>query len=73
MVTAKELRKNDKIVHALVRDKTTAPAKVLEELGCILFEDTQNEIAVVAQAIKGVSGSFLNIFPDSEDPTTELR
>lgn len=51
----------------------TEPAKALQELGCILFEGTPDDVTVVEEAMKGVSGLFLNIFADSEDPTTELR
>lgn len=69
--TATELRKKGKVVHALVRDKTTAPAKALEKLGCILFEGTPNDEFLVGEAMNGVSGLFLNIFANSEDPNAE--
>jgi uncharacterized protein YbjT (DUF2867 family) len=71
--TATELRKKGMAVHALVRNKTTAPAKALQDLGCILFEGNLDDITVVEAAMTGVSGLFVDIFPDSEDPTTELR
>jgi uncharacterized protein YbjT (DUF2867 family) len=71
--TATELRKKGMTVHALVRNRTTAPAKALQDLGCILFEGNPDDITVVEAAMTGVSGLFVNIFPDSEDPTTQLR
>jgi hypothetical protein len=45
----------------------------LQDLGCILFEGNLDDITVVEAAMTGASGLFVDIFPDSEDPTTELR
>ena len=71
--TAAELRKHDNIVHVFVRDKTSERAKHLESLGCIVFEGSADDIHTIEPAMRGVTGIFLNFFPDFQDLTSQAR
>jgi uncharacterized protein YbjT (DUF2867 family) len=71
--TAAELIKHGKIVHAFVKDMTSPRSKALESLGCVLFEGNLDDKSAIEQAIKGVTGIFLNLQPAQQDPEAEIR
>ncbi|KAF9037830.1 NAD dependent epimerase/dehydratase [Hymenopellis radicata] len=71
--TARILLAQGAQVHALVRD-TTSPASIaLQSLGATLFGGGFDDVASITAAIQGVSGVFLNTFPDFTDPHGEAR
>jgi uncharacterized protein YbjT (DUF2867 family) len=71
--TAAELLKHNKVVHVLVRDKTSSRAKALQDIGCILFEGDLEDKSTIGSALKGVTGIFLNLRPAQQDPDAEIR
>ena len=71
--TAEELRRHDKTVHVFVRDKTSGRAKYLESLGCIVFQGSADDIPSIEPAMQGVTGIFLNFWPDFKDPASNMR
>jgi uncharacterized protein YbjT (DUF2867 family) len=71
--TAAELRKQEKIVHVFVRDKASERAKHLESLGCVVFEGSPDDINSIEPAMEGITGIFLNFWPNFQDPTSEGR
>ncbi|KAF7344431.1 NmrA domain-containing protein [Mycena sanguinolenta] len=60
-------------VHALVRDPAAPAAIALKSMGATLFKGGFNDVPAIAAAMQGVSGVFLNTFPDFTDPNGEAR
>ncbi|KAF7318968.1 NmrA domain-containing protein [Mycena chlorophos] len=60
-------------VHALVRDPTSDAARALEKLGARLFKGDLKDGAAVRAATEGVSGVFINTFPDFTNPNGEQQ
>ncbi|CAK7225874.1 hypothetical protein SEUCBS140593_006051 [Sporothrix eucalyptigena] len=60
---ARLLLKNGNTVHALVRNKASAESHTLQKLGVALFEGDYNNKEAIKEAIQGVQGIFLNLFP----------
>ncbi|KAJ6612679.1 NAD dependent epimerase/dehydratase [Mycena sp. CBHHK59/15] len=71
--TARLLLAQGAKVHALVRDPSSAAALALQSLGATLFKGDFNDVPAFTAAMQGVTGVFLNTFPDFTDPLGETR
>ncbi|KAJ7064939.1 NAD dependent epimerase/dehydratase [Mycena amicta] len=71
--TARILLAKGAQVNALVRNTTSVEALVLQQLGARLFKGGFTDVSAIEAAMQGVSGVFLNPFPDLTDPTAEQR
>ncbi|KAJ7843788.1 hypothetical protein B0H14DRAFT_3455970 [Mycena olivaceomarginata] len=60
-------------VNALVRDLCSPAALELQSIGATLFKGGFEDVPAITAAIKGVTGVFLNTFPNPADPTAETR
>jgi uncharacterized protein YbjT (DUF2867 family) len=65
--TAIELLKRGVTVHVFVRSASAPKALHLKSLGCIVFEGSADDPSTMAPAMRGVTGVFLNFFPDGRD------
>ncbi|KAJ7587327.1 NAD dependent epimerase/dehydratase [Mycena floridula] len=70
---ARILLSKDYKVHALVRDDSSAPAISLKSLGAALFKGELSDATAVTAAMKGVTGVFLNTFPNFTNPNGEAE
>ncbi|KAI8227881.1 NmrA-like family domain-containing protein 1 [Colletotrichum sp. SAR 10_86] len=70
---AHNLLKANIAVHALARDPESPAAKALAELGASLTKGGYDDDDALKEAMKNVSGAFLNLTPDFIDHTWELR
>ncbi|KAJ7185632.1 NAD dependent epimerase/dehydratase [Mycena filopes] len=71
--TARLLLAQGAKVNALVRDPTSPPSLALEAMGATLFKGGFDDVTVITEAIQGVTGVFLNTFPNLADPNAETR
>ncbi|KAJ0309647.1 hypothetical protein COL516b_002897 [Colletotrichum fioriniae] len=60
-------------VHALARKPDSPAAKALSSLGASLTSGGYDDEGVLEEAMKGVTGAFLNLTPDFVDHTWELK
>ncbi|WYZ44732.1 hypothetical protein EsH8_VIII_000048 [Colletotrichum jinshuiense] len=70
---AKNLLENGIDVHALVRTPESPAAKALLALGAKLTPGDYDNDAALNKAMDGVTGAFLNLYPDFVDHTWELK
>ncbi|KAJ7906093.1 NAD dependent epimerase/dehydratase [Mycena leptocephala] len=71
--TARLLLAKGAQVHALVRDPTSPASLTLQSMGATLFKGDFEDVPAITAAIEGVSGVFLNTFPNFTDPNGETR
>ncbi|KAJ7822266.1 NAD dependent epimerase/dehydratase [Mycena olivaceomarginata] len=71
--TARLLLAQGAQVHALVRDPTSPASLTLKSLGATLFKGGFDDVPAITAAIQGVTGVFLNTFPNFADPNGETR
>ncbi|KAJ7822262.1 NAD dependent epimerase/dehydratase [Mycena olivaceomarginata] len=71
--TARLLLAQGAQVHALVRDLTSPASLTLKSLGATLFKGGFDDVPAITAAIQGVTGVFLNTFPNFADPNGEAR
>ncbi|KAL1887851.1 hypothetical protein Sste5346_009963 [Sporothrix stenoceras] len=64
--TARLLLKQGKNVHALVRDAMSPASRTLAELGAVLFQGDFDSTDAIKDAMQGVDGIFLNLFPTQD-------
>ncbi|KXH38654.1 hypothetical protein CNYM01_08741 [Colletotrichum nymphaeae SA-01] len=60
-------------VHALARNQESPAAKALSSLGASLTPGGYDDQGALKEAMKGVTGAFLNLMPDFVDHTWELK
>ena len=60
-------------VHALVRDPGSEKAGKLKDLGATIFKGGFDDVDVIKVAMSGVTGVFLNPFPNPMDPDLQVR
>ncbi|KAJ7078077.1 NAD dependent epimerase/dehydratase [Mycena epipterygia] len=60
-------------VHALVRDTSSPASLALHSMGATLFKGEFDDVPAITAAMEGVTGVFLNTFPNGADPTGEPR
>ncbi|TVY89544.1 NmrA-like family domain-containing protein [Lachnellula willkommii] len=70
--TARQLLSNGHQVHAFVRNPSSPAAQNLAALGAKLFQGDYSDLPSIAAATKGVTGVFLNTFPDFQHPDGEI-
>uniref|UniRef100_L2G361 Nad dependent epimerase n=1 Tax=Colletotrichum fructicola (strain Nara gc5) TaxID=1213859 RepID=L2G361_COLFN len=70
---AHNLLKANIAVHALVRDPDSPAARALADLGARLTQGGYDDDVPLKEAMKNVTGAFLNLTPDFIDHTWELR
>ncbi|KAJ7691801.1 hypothetical protein B0H17DRAFT_1062692 [Mycena rosella] len=71
--TARILLAQGATVHALVRDLTSPASLALQSMGATLFKGGLEDVPAITAAMQGVTGVFLNTFPNLADPTAEAR
>ncbi|KAJ6451713.1 NAD dependent epimerase/dehydratase [Mycena vitilis] len=71
--TARVLLEKGAKVHALVRDLTSPASLALQSLGATLFKGDFSDVQAITAAMQGVSGVFLNTFPDFTNPNGEAQ
>lgn len=71
--TARELLHRGAKVHALVRDPSSAASKALQALGVALFKGDFSDLPAITLALTGVSGVFLNTFPNFNEGEGEIQ
>jgi len=71
--TTRELLSQGAKVHALVRNPLSEAAKDLQALGVVLFKGDFDDVPAINAATAGVTGVFLNTFPNFTDPDGEVR
>jgi len=69
---ARYLLAKNVIVHALVRDPTSAASQKLKEAGAILFKGHFDDVPAITAAMEDVSGVFINLSP-TFPPTDQVR
>ncbi|OHE91864.1 hypothetical protein CORC01_12872 [Colletotrichum orchidophilum] len=70
---ARNLLSSGIAVHALARDPDSPAAKALSSLGASLTPGGYDTEGALDEAMKGVTGAFLNLMPDFVDYTWELK
>lgn len=70
--TARRLLSSGYKVHAFVRNPSSPAAQNLAALGAKIFQGDYSDLPSIAAATKGVSGVFLNTFPDFQHPDGEI-
>ncbi|KAJ7143299.1 NAD dependent epimerase/dehydratase [Mycena crocata] len=71
--TARLLLAQGAQVNALVRDLTSDASLALQTMGATLFKGTFDDVPAITAAMQGVTGVFLNTFPNLADPMGEPR
>ncbi|TVY25626.1 NmrA-like family domain-containing protein [Lachnellula hyalina] len=70
--TARQLLSHGHRIHAFVRNPSSPAAQNLAALGATLFKGDYSDLPSIIAATKGVSGVFLNTFPDFQHPDGEV-
>ncbi|KAJ7255886.1 NAD dependent epimerase/dehydratase [Mycena haematopus] len=71
--TARILLAQGAQVNALVRDPTSPASITLQSMGATLFKGGFDDVPAITAAMQGVSGVFLNTFPNLADPNGEAQ
>ncbi|CAM1501813.1 Fc.00g037970.m01.CDS01 [Cosmosporella sp. VM-42] len=70
---ARQLRAKGIEVHSLARDPSSKNAKALEAIGVKLWPGDYDNVEALKAATEGCTTVFLNIMPDLQDHTAEMR
>jgi len=71
--TARELLAKNIKVRAFVRDPTSQAALNLQQAGAVLFKGDFDDVPAIQAATAGVTGVFLNTYPNFSDAEGEIK